>query len=68
MKNVTIQKEVKERSAYLSVLSPDVFLEPFAQQIITWKSVPADHLWKEMVTLLVLSVRDIPFMVENIVI
>ena len=44
MKNVTIQKEAKEKSAYLSVLSPDVFLEPYAQQIITWKSVPAGHL------------------------
>ena len=67
MKNVTIQKEAKEKSAYLSVLSPDVFLEPYAQQIITWKSVPAGHLWKEMVMLPVLNVRYILLIVENII-
>jgi len=43
MKNVTIQEEAKEKSVCLYVLSPDVFLEPFVQQITTWKSVPAGH-------------------------
>lgn len=44
MRNVTIQEEAKERSVYHSVLSLNVFLEQFVQQIITWKSVRAGHL------------------------
>ncbi len=49
MKNVTIQEEAKEKSVYLSVLSPSVLLEPFVQQITTRKSVSASYLLKEMV-------------------
>jgi putative SOS response-associated peptidase YedK len=59
MKNVTIQREARERNVFHCVWSLVVSLEQFVQPTITMKNVPADHLLREMVMFLALNVRMI---------
>lgn len=55
MKNVTIQREARERNVFHCVWSLVVSLEQFVQPTITMKNVPADHLLREMVMFLALN-------------
>ncbi len=59
MKNVTIQKELKEKNVCPFVLNQDVLWEQYVLQTTTWRNALVDHLWKEMVMFLAQSVRRI---------
>jgi hypothetical protein len=44
MKNVTIQKELKEKNVCPFVLNQDVLWEQYVLQTTTWRNALVDHL------------------------
>jgi hypothetical protein len=44
MKNVTIQRELKEKNVCPFVLNQDVLWEPYVLQTTTWRNALVDHL------------------------